>query len=508
MICQFSLRRALTAGFCVCVLNAFAWGQDSGADVSSDNSASRDSSSSNSSLGDVARQTRAQHSADENKSSKAQQLADEMEQEHDEQENPPTGFKTYDAGDYHLFVPFPYILEGRDNGGRVLLGSRLGITNTEVMAGTPVPISANLSSVDVGNLARQVAQRYATTAYCSDDKLGTHQAYHCSLYGARLLGREVVGDLEIVVASNSLIPVMCVSPDEIRQCVTYDQWGYHTCDKRHPTWAEVQKANTAIDLRFRDERTTYQVCSQIIYPSIHLKGEPAVHAASIAEGKPARPEHAGLQNASMTTLDILTPGAQEQSLAELVRQTRQTVHDPAHATLVNSEDGSMAPPGFQAIKLQICQNPQQCSEAAIVIPEKAGIVSNVNGQSIFKTILNGDPVLLYAGPADVNDPYRSMTDRDYVRIRDLANPNGFTREKADAVSTQELTIAGYPALMTRFRYQRDGETWWIGERALIELHAPYGARVSQFMVACTTPEQRFAEAEALCTTLVNSLRLP
>jgi hypothetical protein len=208
----------------------------------------------------------------------------------------------------------------------------------------------------------------------------------------------------------------------------------------------------------------------------------------------------------MTTLDIPVP--QEQSLAELARQTRQSVRDTAHAKLDNSEDGSIAAPGFQAMKLQICQNPQQCSEAAIVIPEKAEIVSNINGQSIFKTILNGDPVLLYAGPADVNDPYRSMTDRDYVRIRDLANPNGWSHEKADGVSTQELTIAGHPALMTRFRYQRDGETWWIGERALIELHSPYATRVSQFMVGCTAPEQRFADAEALCTTLVNSLRLP
>jgi hypothetical protein len=56
--------------------------------------------------------------------------------------------------------------------------------------------------------------------------------------------------------------------------------------------------------------------------------------------------------------------------------------------------------------------------------------------------------------------------------------------------------------MTRFRYQRDQNTWWIGERALI---ADQGM---QFLLGCTAPEQRFADAEALCTTLVNSLRLP
>jgi hypothetical protein len=30
----------------------------------------------------------------------------------------------------------------------------------------------------------------------------------------------------------------------------------------------------------------------------------------------------------------------------------------------------------------------------------------------------------------------------------------------------------------------------------------------QFLVGCAAPEEHFADAEALCTTLVNSLRLP
>jgi len=110
--------------------------------------------------------------------------------------------------------------------------------------------------------------------------------------------------------------------------------------------------------------------------------------------------------------------------------------------------------------------------------------------------------MLYAGPADVNAPYRSLTDPDYIRMRDLANSNGWSRENADGVSTQELTIDGKYALMTRFRYQRDQRRWWIGERLIVQ------HRGSQFMVGCTAPEDRFADAETLCTTLVNSLRLP
>jgi len=157
--------------------------------------------------------------------------------------------------------------------------------------------------------------------------------------------------------------------------------------------------------------------------------------------------------------------------------------------------------------VQYCQNPQQCSEAKVIIPEKAEVVSRINGQHIFKVVLNGDAVMLYAGLADVNNPYRGMSDHDYIRIRDVANSNGWSREKAEGVSTQELTVDGHPALMTRFRYQRDSQSWWIGERTLIQVKRyPYDPGY-QFMVGCTAPEQRFADAEALCTTLVNSLRL-
>ena len=110
-------------------------------------------------LGDLARQTRAQHAANDGKSSKAQELVDEMQQEQEAADNSPVGFKNFDAGDYRLFVPYPYSLEGRDNGGAVLLGSRLGITNTEVVAGAPIPIPARVSDADLLNAVREILAR-------------------------------------------------------------------------------------------------------------------------------------------------------------------------------------------------------------------------------------------------------------------------------------------------------------------------------------------------------------
>ena len=449
------------------------------------------------SLGDLARQSRAQHDAADTQPNKAQQLVDEMQQAQEASEAAPTGFKNYDAGDYRLFVPFPYSLEGRDNGGAVLLGSQLGITNTEVMAGTPVPIRANLNENDLNSVVRQLASRYGQPGYCAPTQQGTHKAFRCSMSSARLLGREVWGTLEIVQTSNSLIPVMCVSPDDLRQCLGYDRFGYHTCGNRYPSWDEIQRTQRAIATRYQDERTTVQMCENIIYPSIQLKEDVVVHPASIAEGKLTKTAAEVPQDNSVSAY-----GAQTPSLADLARQSRQASRPKAQATLDNAEGLSMAPPGFQSYSLQYCQNPQHCLSASIVIPEKTEVVSRTNGQHIFKVFLNGDPVMLYAGPADVNAPYRSLTDADFIRMRDLANSNGWSREKADAVSTQELTIDSRSALLTRFRYQRDQKNWWIGERSLIQ------DRNGPFLLGCTAPEQRFADAEILCTTLMNSLRLP
>ncbi|HUA15478.1 MAG TPA: hypothetical protein VMG31_09280 [Verrucomicrobiae bacterium] len=463
----------------------------------------QDSENAAPSLGDVARQARTQHPSDA-QPSKAQVLVDDMQSQQEAAQNAPTGFTNYDAGEYRLFVPYPFSLEGRDNGGPVLMGSRLGVTNTEVLAGVPISIPSDLSDIDLANLVRELAALHGRYASCSPARLSTHKAFLCYWNDTPyLLGHQVWGNMEIVVGSSSLIPVMCVSPDEF-QCLGYDQFGYHTCNNRNPSWQEVQETKGAIATRFRDELTTKQMCEQIIYPSIQLKEDIVVHPAAIREEKPGKPPTPVPQDIS-----VAASGEQTPSLGDLARRTRQAPHAPARASLVNSEGGAAAPAGYQSFVVTYCQNPEHCSEATVVIPEKAEVVSRVNGQHIFKATLNGSPVMLYAGPADVNAPYRSMTDPDYIRLRDLANANGWSREKTDGVSTQELSIDGLPALMTRFRYQRDQKRWWVGERALIDMpESPYIKEGSQFLIGCTAPEETFAEAEALCTTLVNSLRLP
>lgn len=480
----FSVRGVLLAAGITC-LSAGVWAQ---------------SSDESSSLGDVARQTRAQHAATPaGNSGKAQTIVDEMQQEQETANTAPRGFTTFDAGDYRVFIPFPFILQGHEDGGTMLQGSRVGVSDAEVIAGTPMPIPEDLSDKDLSDTARQLARGYSQSATCSAVKLGAHKAFRCGLKKVHLLGQEATGSIEFVMASNNLIPVMCLSAVDLPKCVTGTP-GHQTCGKAHLTREEAQKAKAAKQAQLHDQESNAQVCEQIVYPSIRLKEDMVVHPVTIAESKAPQPAvTAGVATTPQSALD--DSNSNGPTLAELARQTRLATRGPAPALLA-STDGTSTPAGFQPFMLPYCLNPQQCSEASVMIPEKAEVISRTNGQHIFKAALDGEPVMLYAGPADVNAPYRNLTDPDYIRMRDLANSNGWSRERPESVSLQELTIADRAALVTRFRYQKGQKRWWIGERVLIE------NRGSQFLLGCTAPEEHFADAEVLCMTLVNSLRLP
>jgi len=270
------------------------------------------------------------------------------------------------------------------------------------------------------------------------------------------------------------------------------------CANHSPTSNDVQPTRDAVDARPREEKTSEQVCEPAIDPSTPSKEDAVVHPATISEEKPTKSQP---ENGTQDT-PVAASSSEPQSLGELARQTRQAAREKAQAGVDSSEGLSVPQPGFQPFSVQYCLRPQICGEALVAVPESAEVLSHVNGQYIFKTILNGSPVMLYAGPADVNAPYRSLTDPDYIRIRDLANADGGSHEKTDGVSTEEMTIEGLAAQMTRFRYQRDPNIWWVGQRTLIDKDG------DPFLLACTAPEEHFNDAETLCTTLVNSLRFP
>jgi hypothetical protein len=269
----------------------------------------------------------------------------------------------------------------------------------------------------------------------------------------------------------------------------------------------VKKAQEA-GSRDWDEPITFQICDDAICPSIRLTEDVVVRPATPSVQNISKPiSTASLQDTFAISDSSGEPSSSGPSLSELARQTRQSLHkqlqlNPAQAKLDGGEGVGAVPEGFQSLFIQYCLNPQICSEGSVLIPENAEVVSRVNSQYVFKIELNGEAAMLYAGPADVNAPYRSMTDPDFIRMRNLGNANGWSHEKAASVSTQEAELDGKHSVITRFRYPREEKRWWVGERALIEMDDV------QFLAACTAPEENFAALEGQCATLMNSLRLP
>jgi hypothetical protein len=488
-------RGALPVTLVIACLSAACWAQDA--------------SNPEASLGDLARQTRAQKQS-ATAPGKAQELADQLQQEQEESENAPVGYKTYNAGDYRLWVPFPYEVEGRDQIGTVLAGSRVGVTNTEVMAGNPLAFPSNLDEGTERNLVSQVARLYSQYASCSPIKLGERRAYRCGLQGAYLMGAEVSGTMLFVITSGSVIPVMCVSPDDLHQCVGHDKFGYHTCDNKNPTWAEVQKAQAEVQTRYQDERTTAQVCDQLIYPSIRLRED---YAPRTLAGSAKNMDHA----AAAKTAGLPTaPGAQTAangdaaqagaapSLAEVVRQSKETAANQpkAKVTLDATDGGGIPPAGFKSDTFSYCQRRDFCWRAYVFLPTNAVRLKDYAPEFVYEVPFDKERTLLFAGQAQIDAASRGSKDPTLALWREINATEGTSAlNTLQGATRDEATIAGMPGFLTHFEIKRN-DTVWVGIRANVV------SRGVELMVGCLAPKTRFGDADEDCSTLIDSLRLP
>jgi len=463
------------------------------------------------SLGDVARQSRSQRQQADSTPGKAQELADQLQQEQEESENAPVGYKTYNAGDYRLWVPFPYEVEGRDQIGTVLAGSRVGVTNTEVMAGNPLAFPSNLDEGTERNLVSQVARLYSQYPSCAPIKLGERRAYRCGLDKANLMGNEVWGTMVFVIASGSVIPVMCVSPDDLRQCVGHDKFGYHTCGNKNPTWDEVQKAQAAVQTRYQDERTTAQVCDQLIYPSIRLREDYAPRALA---GSAKNMDHPAAAKAAaklpttngapaMTKSDGAQAGTAP-SLADVVRQSKQaSASQPkAKVTLDATDGGGIPPAGFKSDTFSYCQRRDFCWHAYVFLPANAVRLKDYAPEFVYEVPFDKERVLLFAGQAQLDAASRGSKDPTLALWREINATEGTAAlNNLQAATRDEATIAGMPGFLTHFEIKRN-DTIWVGVRANVV------SRGVELMVGCMAPKTRFGDADEDCSTLIDSLRLP
>jgi hypothetical protein len=466
------------------------------------------------SLGDVARQSRSQRQQADTPS-KAQELADQLQQEQEESENAPVGYKTYNAGDYRLWVPFPYEVEGRDQIGTVLAGSRVGVTNTEVMAGNPLAFPSNLDEGTERNLVSQVARLYSQYASCSPIKLGERRAYRCGLDKAYLMGAEVWGTMVFVITSGSVIPVMCVSPDDQHQCVGHDKFGYHICGNKNPTWDEVQKTQAAVQTRYQDERTTAQVCDQLIYPSIRLREDYAPRALTgsakstdhTGADHTAAPKTAGLPTARNAQTAVNGDAAQAgtaPSLAEVVRQSKEAASNQPKAkrTLDATDGGGIPPAGFKSDTFSYCQRRDFCWHAYVFLPANAVRLKDYAPEFVYEVPFDKERVLLFAGQAQIDAASRGSKDPTLALWREInATEGSAALNNLQAATRDEATIAGMPGFLTHFEIKRN-DVVWVGIRANVV------SRGVELMVGCLAPKTRFGDADQDCSTLIDSLRLP
>jgi len=461
------------------------------------------------SLGDVARQSRSQRQQADTTLSNAQDLANQLQQEQEESENAPVGYKTYNAGDYRLWVPFPYEVEGRDQIGTVLAGSRVGVTNTEVMAGNPLAFPSNLDEGTERNLVSQVARLYSQNASCGPIKLGERRAYRCGLDRAYLMGTEVWGTMVFVISSGSVIPVMCVSPrDNSNQCVTHDQFGYHTCANQNPTWGQVRKTAAELQTRQQEERTSEQACDQLIYPSIRLREDYAPRsfsagASSKSMGHPAAASLPATGEAAIAKSDAAqTPAAP--SLADVVRRSKEAAANQPKAklTLDATDGGGIPPAGFKSDTFSYCQSRDFCWHAYVFLPANAVRLKYYAPEFVFEVPLEKDTLLLFAGQAQMSAANRGSKDPTLALWAEINSTEGTSAlVNLQAATRDEATIAGKPGFLTHFEIKRN-DTIWVGVRANVV------SRGVELMVGCMAPKTRFGDADEDCSTLIDSLRLP
>jgi hypothetical protein len=461
----------------------------------------QDSSDQNGSLADLARQTRAhKQSAPESSSSKAQELADQLQQEQEESENAPVGFKTYNAGDYRLWVPFPYEIEGRDQVGTILAGSRVGVTNTEVVVGNPLAFPAGLDEGSERNLLSQVAGLYSQHPSCGPIKIGERRGYRCGLDRAYLMGTEVWGTMMFVIACGSVIPVMCVSPHESNQCVSHDQFGYHYCP---------QQTNAQILARQQEDRTSTQACDQVIYPSIRLREDYAPRSLSAAASSKGM-DHTGAKAAAKPPATggpqavAKSDASAPPSLADVVRRSKAAAANQpkAKVTLDATDGGGLPPAGFKSDTFSYCERQNFCWHAYVFLPVNAARLDYYAPEFVFEVPFDKDKVLLFAGQAQMSAANRGSKDPTLALWREINSTEGsIANSNLQAATRDEATIAGKPGFLTHFEIKRNDVTW-VGVRANVV------SRGVELMVGCMAPQKRFGDADEDCSTLIDSLRLP
>jgi len=472
------------------------------------------------SLADVARQARAQKQAQPaGEKSQAQQVADQLAEDQDDKDAP-AGFRTYNAGDYKLWVPAPYTVAGNDAAGVVLSGAGVGNMRAQVLVGNPMVLKFGQNEDAFREAATQFAHTYLQSAKCAQATIANHNAYQCDLAGANLLGHPVSGQAVVIKGSSNIFPVMCVAPTDSR--------ARDVLNSPTSSYSMKRSARLALEREDQELRTVWQKCESVL-KSIHLKEDSlregvlktggAQQAPSIQAGaesaKPAdlkaetdNPAPAPAQSASAPAASA-APAANASgppSLADIARRLHEGQGQQAAGTPIPAATAAAqttVPAGLKVHSFNYCKTHTQCWDASVFIPVEAQLVSSDCKQYVFEVKVQGAPFLLLAGPGgDESCTGRAANDPSLVRWNQLVAPETARAPgTASTISSQQAALDGKSAVITTMGFKK-GLADWIGKRAEID------ANGVQVVVGCMAPREHFADGDAICSSMLGSLRLP
>lgn len=441
-----------------------------------------------SSLADAARQARAQRQAQAQSASPAQQIANELSE--DQNDSAPGGFKTYNAGDYKLWVPAPYRVEGNDPAGVVLSGPQVGTKIPMLMLGTPIVGHWQNNDAAFEDAATQFVRLYEQSAHCSKTTVASNTAYQCGLAAANLLGKRVSGNAYFVWGAGNIYPVFCVTPSDSRNREVLNN---QRVDRGTKEWAQE-----GLSHELDDVRVVWQKCETVVQ-SIRISPRTAESNAA-ALTKPAA-EPAGTPTASSGSgsgsLADIARGLHQQGAAQGVPASVPSTSAPETASAAGG-----VPSGSKVQAFIYCKTASQCYNASVLVPNEAQLVSSDCKQYIFETKVQGAPFLLLAGTGGDGCTGHGKGDTNQVRWDELAQPeSGRAPGTFTLVGSLQATLDGKPAVITQILF-RKGTTTWMGKRAEIDSNGV------PLVVGCMAPREHFADGDAICSGLMDSLRLP
>jgi hypothetical protein len=448
------------------------------------------------SLADAARQARAQKPAQaQGDVNRAQRVADELSEEQNSGDAP-GGFKIYNAGDYKLDVPAPYTVDGRDDGGTVLSGPSVGSKHVVVLVGTPMVFAWGGSDTAFHDAAVQFSSIYLASAKCTKATVADHDAYQCGLAGANLLGHRVSGNAVFVRVAGNIYPIFCAAPTDSHE--------RDVINDPHTSYDNKLYARAALDREEEDVRNVWKKCD-IVFQSLRVSPNAAKSSAK-STGRDSSVPAAG--PAASPTAPVAAAGATHPagtgSLAEVAQQLQQ---GPAQAvkapdTPVAATPTTTVPPGSKVHGFKYCSGVHQCWDASVLVPVDAKLVSSGCQQYVFEVKVQGSPFLLMTGAAGPKCDDGTTAPSDPVRWHQLIDPeNKRAPGTFVTISSWQAKLDGRPGIVTTIGFRKMMEDW-MGRRAEVE------ANGIPLVIGCMAPKEHFTDGEAVCSALIDSLRLP